>query len=77
MSETFDRGAFIQSGYTVEPGQGGSFVVAQGGISWRSDGRVSSMRGFSNWRDLVAWLTEEHESNAPENNSANNQKEQG
>lgn len=61
MSETMDRGEFIKNGYTVESCEGGSFIVAQGGIRWKNDGYLSSMRGFSNWRDLVAWLTSEHE----------------
>lgn len=59
-----DKGAFIQNGYTVEPGVGGSFIVVQGGMRWRSDGNLASMRGFTNWEQLVEWLRSEHEVNS-------------
>jgi hypothetical protein len=63
-----DKGAFIQGGYTVEPGEDGSFVVTEGGHRFGNspDGqwRIRAWRGFTNWSDLVAWLSVEHASNA-------------
>ncbi len=53
-----DRGEFIKGGYSVEPGDGGSFVVWQG--SHNDRGFPRRMIGFSNWLDLVNWLTKEH-----------------
>lgn len=63
MSE-MDKGAFIRSGYTVEPGIGGSFVVFQGPRDANATPYFRGMRGFSNWQDLTAWLVEEHQVNA-------------
>lgn len=56
-----DKGEFIRGGYTVEPADGGSFIVFQGGRSYSAE-RLSSARGFTNYADLLRWLTEEHES---------------
>jgi len=55
-----DKGEFIKHGYTVEPGDGGSWIVIQGSVKWKNDGMFSSMRGFSNHQDLLNWLAEEH-----------------
>ena len=63
MSE-MDRGAFTKGGYTVEPADGGSFVVVRGGAEWAKKGFLPEWRGFSDWRDLLEWLRTEHEVNA-------------
>lgn len=55
-----DKGEFIRRGYSVEPGDGGSFIVVQGGRRWRDDGLLSDMRGFTSFTDLLAWLAQEH-----------------
>jgi hypothetical protein len=55
-----DKGSFIMRGYTVEPGEDGSFIVVQGGAKFRNDGLLSAMHGFSNYRDMLLWLQEEH-----------------
>lgn len=54
-----DKGEFIKGGYTVEPGEGGSWIVWQGGRAYRQD-HISAFRGFSSFVDLTRWLTEEH-----------------
>lgn len=64
-----DKGQFIRAGYTVEPGDGGSFIVAQGGPKWRQSGMLAEMRGFSNYVDLMRWLNEEHSAVASEKSS--------
>lgn len=61
-----DRGGFIRNGYGIEVTDGGSFVATQGGPGWnwnRDEGRnfMRSMRGFSSYADLLAWLKDEHE----------------
>ena len=52
-----DRGEFIKGGYTVEPGDGGSWVVR----SHVKNFLIPAHRGFTNYRDLLDWLREEHE----------------
>lgn len=53
-----DKGEFIRLGYRVEIGEGGSFIVFSGG---RMDGGdLSRVRGFSNYSDMLSWLSEEH-----------------
>lgn len=57
-----DKGAFIERGYTVEPGDGGTFVVWEGGrLSNQSS--IRHVRGFTSWRDLMDWLVQEHRAN--------------
>ncbi len=55
-----DRGEFIKDGYTVEPSDGGSFVVVRGGARWHREGYLPEMRGFTNHADMLAWLGDEH-----------------
>lgn len=55
-----DKGEFIKVGYTVEPGNGGSFVVLRGGSKWKAEGWFPEVQGFTSHEDLIAWLTEEH-----------------
>lgn len=63
-----DRGEFIKNGYTVEPGDGGSFVVTEGGhkFSNSEDGkwRIRQWRGFTTYQDLIKWLDGEHRANS-------------
>lgn len=61
---SMDKGAFTANGYSVEIGDGGSFIVMRGGRVWDNGMRLSEMRGFTNWSDLIDWLTEEHRVNA-------------
>lgn len=56
------KGEFIKGGYTVQVGEGGSFVVVEG--DWgRGQGIRPAHRGFTDYLDLLAWLKEEHEAN--------------
>lgn len=55
MSET--RKEFAAWGYEVMPGVDGSFVVRK---APPSAGSLREMIGFTNHRDLLAWLTEGH-----------------
>lgn len=53
-----DKGVLAKTGYEVRPGQDGSFVVLAGGLN--DEHRMREMWGFSNSRDLIAFLAEEH-----------------
>jgi hypothetical protein len=52
-----DKGEFARRGYTVSPAEGGSFVVRLGD---KSGHEMAVLRGFSNHRDLLLFLAEEH-----------------
>lgn len=63
-----DKGAFVAGGYSVEPGDGGSFVVIKGRyVDRMSGGPYPTVRGFTDWQDLMAWLHEEHRVNGQAN----------
>ena len=66
-----DKGEFIKVGYTVEPGNGGSFVVVRGGSKWKHEGWFPEVHGFTSHEDLIGWLADEHRALAMSNAGKN------
>ena len=61
-----EKGEFIRNGYTVIPGENGSFVVYEGS-ALRSGPHLPACHGFTNHHDLLAWLSSEHSEAKPSN----------
>jgi len=71
---SMDKGAFIENGYSVEPGDGGSFIITEGGHrfgnSEEGKWRLRAWRGFTRYEDMLAWLAGEHNVNAHRDDDA-------
>jgi hypothetical protein len=58
-----DRGTFVKNSIVIEPCANGSYMVRQyfGPDNTRYVALADSCMGFSNWRDLVMFLSDDYE----------------